>query len=123
MSNLNNLVLLKGNVGNTPDIHYNDNGTVVCNFSLAVNDSWKDRNGEWKEQTSWHSISCWGDLAKKAEILIEKGTKISIIGKLATDSWEDKDKVKHYKTYVKMSEFEILAIQPSSISRDDLTKM
>ena len=124
MSNLNNLVLLKGNVGKDPDVKYNDNGTVVCNFPMAVTDSWKDRNGEWKQNTNWVNLNCWGELAKKAELLVKKGTYISIFGKLTTDSWDDTDGKKHYKTYVKISEFEILTSQPKdNSSAEDLSRM
>jgi single-strand DNA-binding protein len=123
MSNLNNYVRLKGNVGKDPEVKYNGNGTVVADFSMATTESWKDRNGEWKDKTTWHNINCWGDLAKKVEALITKGQRIEIEGKLANDSWEDKEGKKHYKTYVAMQCFEILVSQPKSVSSDDLSRI
>ena len=120
MSILNNLVILSGNVGKDPDVKYLDNGTVVANFPLATTESWKDRSGEWQERTTWHNLSCWGDLAKKAELLVKKGIRMSVHGKLANDSWDDKEGVKHYKTYVAIQEFEILALQPRNVQTDDM---
>jgi len=125
MSNLNNLVLLKGFAGNDPEVTYHDNGNVVANFSMVTTDSWKDRNGEWKSSTLWINISCWGDLAKKVELLIKKGVRINVQGKLASDTWEDKEGKKHYKTYVALQEFEVIVSQSrgKSSSDDDLSKI
>lgn len=105
MSLINNEVRLTGNVGKDPEVTYNPNGSVVATFSMATNDSYKDKAGVWKERTTWHNLTCWGDIAKRVERFVQKGTNVSIVGKLAVDSWDDKEGKKHYKTYVQIEEF------------------
>jgi single-strand DNA-binding protein len=122
MSNLNNLVLLKGNVGNDPEVTYHDNGNVVANFSMATTDSWKDKSGQWQEKIDWITLTCFGELAKKLENNVVKGTKLLVQGKLVTDSWVDKDNPskKHYKTYVHVKEFQVISKGKTNNSTDDL---
>jgi len=105
MSTLSNLVILIGNVGKDPEIKYNDNGSVVASLVLATNDGYKDKSGQWVDKTTWHNITCWGTLAKRVEKFIQKGTNITIHGRLAVDTWTDNSGQKKYKTYVQMSEF------------------
>jgi single-strand DNA-binding protein len=106
MSSINNLVLLTGNVGKDPDVRYNDNGTVVASMVIATDDSYV-KDGKKVELTTWHNLSCWGNLAKSVEKMIQKGTNISIAGRNAVDQWEDKDGNKHFKSYVYIHEFRI----------------
>jgi len=105
MSTLSNLVILIGNVGKDPEIKYNDNGSVVASLVLATNDGYKDRSGTWVDKTTWHNVICWGALAKRVEKFIQKGTNITIHGRLAVDTWTDNSGQKKYKNYVQMSEF------------------
>ena len=56
MLKTNNLVILRGNVGQDPEIRRLENGTVVANVSLATNERYKDRTGEWQSITSWHKL-------------------------------------------------------------------
>ncbi|MGI6337880.1 MAG: single-stranded DNA-binding protein [Bacteroidales bacterium] len=107
MSRLNNRVMLTGNIGKDPEVTYNANNTVVAKMVLATNDGYKDRSGQWVEKTTWHNLSCWGELAKRAERLIQKGTCVSIDGKLAVDTWSDSNGEKRYFTYVLVDEFRI----------------
>jgi len=102
---MNNTVQLMGNVGKDTEVKYNPNGTVVANFVIATNDGYKNSSGQWIDRTTWHNIECWGELAKRVEKFIQKGTNLTIRGRLAVDSWEDKEGNKHYKTYVQMKEF------------------
>ncbi len=105
MSILSNLVILVGNVGKDPEIKYNDNGSVVASLVLATNDGYKDKSGQWVDKTTWHNVICWGALAKRVEKFIQKGTNITIHGRLAVDTWTDNSGQKKYKNYVQMSEF------------------
>ena len=51
-----NKVILVGNVGKDPEVRYSQTGTPVANFSLATNERFKDRSGEWQDRTEWHNI-------------------------------------------------------------------
>src|ERR1035441_7575792 len=50
-----NKVILVGNVGKDPEVRYSQSGTPVANFSLATNERFKDRSGEWQDRTEWHT--------------------------------------------------------------------
>src|SRR5580700_6901537 len=85
-----NKVILVGNVGKDPEVRYSPSGTAVANFSLATNERFKDRNGEWQDRTEWHSIVAWQRLAEIVGEHVRKGTKVYVEGKLQTTSWQDR---------------------------------
>jgi len=102
--NLNNHVLLIGNLGGDPQVKELENGTKVLNVSIATNDSYKDSKGERQTKTDWHRLVIFG---KQAEIIGEhckSGSKLAVEGKLQTRSYEQ-DKVKRYITEVLVQEF------------------
>ena len=51
-----NKVILIGRLGKDPEIKTFDNGNSIANFSLATNETYKDRNGEKQDRTDWHNI-------------------------------------------------------------------
>jgi single-strand DNA-binding protein len=85
-----NKVILVGNVGKDPEVRYSQSGTPVANFSLATNERFKDRSGEWQDRTEWHSIVAWQRLAEIVGEYVAKGSKVYVEGKLQTTSWEDR---------------------------------
>jgi len=85
-----NKVILVGNLGKDPDVQYLDNNVSVARFTLATNDSYKDKDGNRVDQTEWHNIVAWRRLAKIAEDYLRKGSKIFLEGKIRTRSYEDK---------------------------------
>jgi single-strand DNA-binding protein len=85
-----NKVILVGNVGKDPDIKYTPSGTPVAKLSLATNERYKDKSGEWQERTEWHSIIAWQRLAEIVGEYVSKGSKLYIEGRLHTSSWEDR---------------------------------
>ena len=104
-----NKVLLIGNLGKDPEIRNLENGSMVATFSLATTDGYKDKSGVWHEQTDWHTIVAWRNLAEAAERFLKKGTMVYVEGKLRTRSWEDKDGRKHYQTEVVAEELTALS--------------
>lgn len=86
-----NKVTLIGNLGKDPEVRRLGNGNTVAKFSLATNENYKDKSGEWQTQTEWHDIVAWASLAEKAENNLAKGTQIYLEGKLTHRSWQDKD--------------------------------
>ncbi|NMC39546.1 MAG: single-stranded DNA-binding protein [Bacteroidales bacterium] len=124
MSNSINQVTLIGVVGKDPEVNHYPNGTVIAKFPLATSESYKDKNtGEQTEKTTWHNLQCWGGFAEKIEREVRKGTRLWIDGKNANDSWEDENKVKHYKSYVQINRFEILAKTQPKNGNDYMNRM
>jgi len=85
-----NKVILVGNLGKDPEVKYTPQGKPVAKFSLATNERYKDKDGQWQERTEWHNIVLWERLAEIAGEYLKKGGKVYIEGRLRTDSWDDK---------------------------------
>jgi len=92
-----NKVILVGNLGKDPDVMTFENGVKRAAFSVATNESYKDKDGNWVEQTEWHNIVLWRQLAERNLI---KGDTVYLEGKLKTRSWDDKDGSKKYITEI-----------------------
>jgi single-strand DNA-binding protein len=96
-----NKVILVGNLGKDPEIKYTPSGTPVAKFSLATNERYKDKAGEWQDRTEWHNIVAWQRLAEIVGEYVKKGAKIYIEGRIQTSSWDDKQSgEKKYRTEI-----------------------
>ena len=85
-----NKVILVGNVGKDPEVKYSPSGTPIAKFSIATNEKFKDRNGQWQERVEWHAIVAWQRLAEIVGEFVTTGSKVYIEGKLQTSNWEDR---------------------------------
>lgn len=104
-----NKVILVGNLGKDPEVKYTPSGVPVAKFSLATNERYKDKSGEWQDRTEWHNIVAWQRLAEIIGEYVKKGSKIYIEGRLQTSSWEDKQSgEKKYRTEVIASDLVLL---------------
>ena len=86
-----NKVLLIGNVGKDPEVRHLESGAVTASFSLATTERYKDRNGEYKDQTEWHNIVCWRSTAEFAEKYVKKGSALYVEGKIRNRQYQDRD--------------------------------
>jgi len=105
-----NKVLLIGNVGRDPEVRKLESGASVAKFSVATNENYKDKAGEWQTVTEWHNIVAWRGLAERAERDIKKGSLVYVEGKLTTRKWQDKEGNDKYTT-------EVLALQLRSLEK------
>ena len=85
-----NKVILVGNLGKDPEVKYTPNGTPVAKFSLATNERFKDKDGNWQDRTEWHNITAWARTAEIVGEYLKKGSKVYVEGSLRTHSWDDK---------------------------------
>lgn len=86
-----NRVILIGNLGKDPEVRRLENGAVVAKFSVATNENYRDKTGEWQKLTEWHDIVVWRSLAERAESNLKKGMMVYLEGKLTHRSWQDQD--------------------------------
>ena len=100
MKNLKNSVRLIGNLGSDPEIRNLSDGRPVARFSLATSENYKNRKGEKVQETQWHNIVAWGNLAKIAEKVCKKGYRVAVDGKLTNRSYQDNQGNKRYITEV-----------------------
>lgn len=104
-----NKVILVGNVGKDPEVKYSPSGSAIAKFSVATNERFKDRNGEWQERVEWHSIVAWRRLAEIVGEFVATGSKVYVEGKLQTSSWEDRQSGQtRYRTEIVARELVLL---------------
>ena len=104
-----NKVILLGNLGKDPEVKYTPQGTPVAKLTLATNERFKDKSGEWQDRAEWHNIVLWQRLAEIAGEYLKKGNKVYIEGRLQTRSWDDKQtNQKKYMTEVVASDLVLL---------------
>ncbi len=83
-----NMVTLMGNLTRDPELRQTPNGQSVCSFSLALNRSYKDASGEWKELTDYVNIIAWAALGERVSQYLAKGRRCLVVGRLQSSSWE-----------------------------------
>jgi len=104
-----NKVILIGNLGKDPEVKYTPSGTPVAKFSIATNERFKNKAGEWQDRTEWHNIVAWDRLAEITGEFLKKSSKVYIEGRLQTSSWEDKTSgAKRYRTEIIAGELVML---------------
>lgn len=96
-----NKVILAGNLTSEPEMRKTPSGQPVCNFSIATNRYWTDKDsGEKKQKAEYHDIVAWRRLAEIASQYLSKGSLVLIEGRLQTRSWEDSNDNTRSKTEV-----------------------
>ncbi|HEV7218047.1 MAG: single-stranded DNA-binding protein [Terriglobales bacterium] len=105
-----NKVILIGNLGKDPEVKYTQGGMPVAKFSLATNERFKDKEGQWQDRTEWHNIVAFQRLAEIVGEYLKKGGKCFVEGSLRTSSWDDKETgQKKYKTEIIANDLVLLS--------------
>jgi single-strand DNA-binding protein len=84
-----NKVILIGRLGKDPEVKYTPSGAPVAKFTLATDESFKDRTGEQQKHTEWHNIVAWNKLAEICGEYLTKGKLVYIEGSIRSRQWED----------------------------------
>jgi single-strand DNA-binding protein len=98
-----NKVILIGRLGRDPELKFTGAGQAVCTFSIATDESYKDRNGEKVKKAEWHHIVIWGKPAENAGKILKRGALVALEGKIQSREYE--------KDEQKRTVFEIVAHQ------------
>lgn len=119
-----NRVTLIGSLGKDAEQRQVSNGSQVVNLSIATNENYQDKDGNWQQKTEWHDIAAWGNLMERAAKL-KKGDLIYLEGKLVNRKYQDKNgnNLKDYR--VVASKFRVIkstapAVESSNKGPDDL---
>lgn len=103
-----NSVIVVGNLGADVEVRHSAGGTAMANFRLAVNEHFKNKDGEKQQKTHWFTCTAFG---RNAEILAQytkKGNKVGVVGSLSERSWEDKDGNKRNVVEIRANSIELL---------------
>ena len=98
-----------GNIGQEPEMRYLDSGASVVSFSVATDESYKDRDGNLVERTAWHRVTAWNKLAEIIDTYATRGMKVYVEGPVMEDTYTDKDGNERKSRYIKAQEFLMLS--------------
>lgn len=93
-------VTAAGNLTRDPVLKYLPDGTPLCEFGIAINERWKNKNGEKQERVSFVDITCFGKTAEVAGQYLTKGGPVALEGKLQQDRWETQQGDKRSKIII-----------------------
>lgn len=94
-----NRIMLIGNLGRDAETRFTNNNVSVTNFSLATTHSYKGKDGEWVNETTWHNITGF-NLSDFFKENLKKGKKFYVEGRLTKREYTDKEGIKRYSTDV-----------------------
>jgi single-strand DNA-binding protein len=110
-----NRVILVGRLGRDPETRYTGAGQPVCNFSIATDETYKDRSGQRQKRTEWHKIVSWGKQAEIAQQYLKKGAQIYLEGRIQQREWTDKEGQKRTSFEIVANNFRMLGSRADSM--------
>ena len=114
MSGSINKVILIGRLGKDPEVKNTPGGAIVTKFSVATDESFKDRSGERQQKTEWHNIVTWNKLAEICGQYLTKGKLVYIEGKIQSRVWEDQGGNKRTSFEIVANEMKMLGAKEDS---------
>jgi single-strand DNA-binding protein len=98
-----NRVQLIGYLGKDPESKFTPTGKKVTQFSVAISNRWRSKEGDAKEYTEWVNIEAWGRLGEVCSEYLKKGSLVFVEGRLKTDRFEDKGENRYFTKVVALS--------------------
>jgi single-strand DNA-binding protein len=115
-----NKVQCIGNLCSDPEVRTTDSGTKIANFSVAVNEKYKDKDGNLQENAEFIPVTFFGRQAEVCEQYLNKGSQVYIEGKWKTSTWKDEATGENrYKTGVNGNVMQMLGGKSKSDSGGD----
>ncbi len=102
---MKNQVTLVGNIGKDIDFRTIGEDKSVAQFTLATNESFKNKKGEYVQNTEWHNLKAWGRTAELIRDVLKKGDEVMVQGKITYRNYEDKEGLKRYLTEIVIDQF------------------
>ena len=104
-----NKVIIVGHLGNDPEMRTMPNGEAVANISVAISESWMDKNtGERRVVTEWHRIVFYRRQAEICGEYLKKGSQVYVEGRLRSRKWQDQNGQDHYTTEIQGDNLQML---------------
>lgn len=116
-----NRIMLIGNLGRDAETRFTNNNVSVTNFSLATTHSYKGKDGDWVNETTWHNITGF-NLSDFFKENLKKGKKFYVEGRLTKREYTDKEGIKRYSTDVYAEKLIPLESTESSSNSNDTEK-
>jgi single-strand DNA-binding protein len=100
-----NKVTLIGRAGAAPEVKQLQSGVQVARLSLATSRGYKDQNGNWQNETDWHNVILWRDLAERAAKQVNKGVLLYVEAEIRYRKYQDKEGQERYNTDIVAKKF------------------
>ena len=98
-----------GNLTRDPETRYATSGQAITSFDIAINENWKDKEGQRQEKTEYIKVVTFGKLAEICGEYLHRGKQVYVEGKIQTSSWDDKETgAKRYRTEVIANQMQML---------------
>ncbi|MEO2083114.1 MAG: single-stranded DNA-binding protein [Desulfurobacteriaceae bacterium] len=120
MASLNRVFLI-GRLVADPQLQHTQSGTPFSRFRIAVNRPYRDRNGNWQEDTLFIDIVVWGDAADRAVSRFNKGTRVLVEGSLRQSTWETESGEKRSRIEVRADR--VVALDPKKEVSEELEEI
>ena len=103
-----NRVFILGRLGADPELRFTPSQMPVCSLRVATSERRKGNDGQWTEQTEWHTVVVWGKSAENCSQYLAKGRQVFIEGRLQTRKWQDQEGKDRYRTEIVASSVEFI---------------
>jgi single-strand DNA-binding protein len=101
-----NKAIIYGNLTRDPELKSLPSGSEVCEFGVATNRVWKDKNGAKQESVDYHNVVVFGRQAGIVKQYLHKGSAIFLEGRIQNRSWDAPDGTKRYKSEIVVDKFQ-----------------
>lgn len=113
-----NKVTIIGNVGKQPEMRYSQNGNAITKFSVAVNDGWKDKEGNLQEKTEWFNIVTFARLAETTNQYVGQGDLVYVEGRQETSKYTGDDGIERFYSNVVALDVKTLVSKGKAVGKD-----
>ncbi len=113
-----NKVMLIGNLGKDCETRFTTNNVSVTSFTMATTNSYKGKDGNWVDETTWHNVTCF-NLSDYFKENLKKGKKFYVEGRISKRDYTDKEGIKRYFTDIISEKLIPLDSSGSPVSRDE----
>ncbi len=103
-----NQVTLTGRLAQDPEFRITEGGHPRLSGRIAVNRSYRDRDGEWQQEASFFNIVVWQKLAELNADRLTKGVPVLVSGRLRSHSWRDEQEQPHSLVEVQVRTLQVL---------------
>jgi len=103
-----NKAILIGRLGADPEIRFTGNGRAVCNFRIATDSVWTNKEGQKQKTTEWHRIVVWGPQGETCSKYLTKGREVYVEGEIRSRKYTDKEQVERTVTEINAQQVRFL---------------
>jgi single-strand DNA-binding protein len=107
-----------GFLGRYATVRETKSGKVVANFSVGVDESYKDLLGEWHRKMAWHRVQAWEGLAETVRNGLRAGMRVYVEGRLVVRDWVDRQNMKHTTREIVAKDVRFLDPEPRRNAQD-----